>query len=184
MRTQAAELGSLGSLMSVPVGGQIAGPYSALPVVPGAVFDWADGGLIDRSTYAAFYAAQGGSAHVYNGGVDPGSNKVRKPDKRGRVAIGADNFGQGAAGRLTVFNRALGQNGGEERHQNTVSELANHSHQIPMFSANAGHGYFASYVQASDGWTGIGSLSPTQGADFPHNNLQPYEIDTIIVRIA
>ncbi|HEX4501084.1 MAG TPA: phage tail protein, partial [Scandinavium sp.] len=43
--------------------------------------DWlvADGRLIDRTTYAEFYNRTG---HAYNGGVDPGGNKVRIPDKR------------------------------------------------------------------------------------------------------
>src|SRR4051812_9818380 len=74
--------------MLVPVGGLLAYAGSGDPAGGGWLL--ADGRLIDRTTYLAFFTAVG---HAYNGGVDPGSNKVRLPDKRGRGSIGADNMG-------------------------------------------------------------------------------------------
>jgi microcystin-dependent protein len=106
-------------------------PYAgiALPDPPGAAaYAWADGGLIDRTTYATFFSRV---QHAYNGGVDPGSNMVRLPDKRGRVSIGADSMGQGAANRLTAaagHPNAQGQSGGEERHTQATAEVGGHGH--------------------------------------------------------
>lgn len=99
-------------------------PYAGQGDPPGGVWVLADGRLIDKTAYAGFFAATG---HAYNGGVDPGSNKVRIPDKRGRVPVGADNMGTalGAAGRLPSSNRGRGQSGGAEVHGHTVNS---HSH--------------------------------------------------------
>lgn len=127
----------------VPIGVPI--PYGGSSLPAGGRWDWADGGLINKTTYSEFFGALG---HVYNGGVDPGSNMVRKPDKRGRVSVGADNFGQGAAGRLPNSNRVLGQSGGAERHQHTV---ASHAHYVPaVIVANAGGGNFVGLATTLD----------------------------------
>jgi microcystin-dependent protein len=103
--------------------------YAGTVDPPGGRWLLADGRLISRTTPggAAFFAR---AAHAYNGGVDPGSNQVRIPDKRGRVSVGADTMGtaQGAASRLPNSNRARGQNGGEERHTLALGEAPSHSH--------------------------------------------------------
>lgn len=106
---------------------------------PGGIFLLADGRLVDKTTYAAYFALVG---HKYNGGVDPGSNKVRIQDKRGRVTVGADNMGttQGAANRLPNSNRVAGQNGGEERHTLTIAELAAHNHNGATGTGSTGAG--------------------------------------------
>jgi hypothetical protein len=100
----------LGAL--VPIGGELG--YWGTSDPSGGRFLLADGRLIDRATPAgaAFYAEVG---HACNGGVDPGANKVRIPDSRGRVSVGTDNMGtaQGAANRLTTNNQR-GQTGGAE----------------------------------------------------------------------
>lgn len=156
----------------------------------GVTFLLADGRLISRTTYAAFY---GKSGHKYNGGADPGSSQVRIPDKRGRVSIGEDNMGtaQGAANRIPNSNRVHGQNGGEERHTLSVAELATHKHELVD---SVGTFAFVSYVAGGVGGatasappTGYnnGSLSVGfAGSSTPHNNMSPYEVDNYIVRIA
>lgn len=226
----AADIGS----MIVPIGGLIAYAGTDLPPIGigGAEWDWADGGLIDVATHAAFAASVG---HAYNGGVDPGGGKVRKPDKRGRVSVGADSFGlTGAANRIPNSPRARGQNGGEERHLQTAAEVAAHSHNagtlkdpstatggeaahthgvspgeyVPahasgfyITSVNAGQ---AHAVVAVNGLTGlVNNLSTGAGSSHAHttaehaitgatavspaaaaaNVLQPYEVDTYLVRV-
>jgi microcystin-dependent protein len=160
----------------------------------GITFLLADGRLISRTTYAAFFARSG---HKYNGGVDPGSSMVRIPDKRGRVTVGPDNMGtvQGAASRLPNSNRAAGQNGGEERHGLTVAELAAHGHGASYsafagraYSGNTGLGETTAYLTGANGFTGLGAGSAititSQGSGTPHNVMQPYEVDPVIVRVA
>lgn len=125
--------------IAVPLGGYIATAATGDP--DGGYFLLADGRLIDKTTYATFFSAVG---HAYNGGVDPGSNQMRIPDRRGRGGIGADNMGtgQGAAGRLPNSSRARGQNGGAERHQHAVAShlhgLAGHVHETLMQVTIAG----------------------------------------------
>lgn len=222
--------GGADDIGSVPIGGMIAYAGQALPA--GTKWDWADGGLIDKTTFATFF---GRVQHAYNGGVDPGSNKVRKPDKRGRVSVGADSMGVGAAGRLPNSNRALGQNGGEERHTLAATEAGvsshGHGHDFGVWNGGA-HGHTASggagfmtieqggQIQKRAGTpygTGSGFIGDAvfvpngavladggtnvtpdhthvlgggvinhggQAATNPHNNLQPYEVDNYIVRVA
>jgi microcystin-dependent protein len=101
---------------------------------PGGIYVQPDGRLIDRTTYAEFYAVTG---HKYNGGVDPGSNKVKIPDRRGRTGVGPDDMGtaQGAASRV-LTSALAGQSGGEEKHALTLAELAAHAHSPGTLSTN------------------------------------------------
>jgi hypothetical protein len=105
--------------MFVPIGTIV--PFAGTALPPGGRWDWADGGLIDRTTYADFFAAV---QHAYNGNLDPGSNKVRKPDKRGRSSIGAINFGPTGAGPATNARAqvARGVGAGEVNHQLAAGE--------------------------------------------------------------
>jgi microcystin-dependent protein len=158
----------------------------------------ADGRLIDRTTYAAFFGRVG---HKYNGGVDPGSNMVRLPDRRGRVSVGADDMGtaQGAAGRIPNSNRAAGQNGGAEQHGHTVN---NHDHTMTAHSHNLGvGGPSASYAGGGSsapglavasnththGGSTVDSSTPQTGGSSPGTNsafsMQPYVVDSVIVRV-
>jgi microcystin-dependent protein len=218
-------------------------PYAGatLPPAIGGVqrWAWADGSLIDRTVYTAFFSRVG---HAYNGGVDPGGTpaKVKLPDKRGRVPAGADNFGAGAANRLLTHaarvNAAAilrGAGGGEDYHTLAALEGSvngngttnapdiNHTHGVTSgFSTNHVHGYThtaqvvagvagqaggaqvvrAGYEDAfntgganvdhshNTGWmdrsnTHAHTLN-SQGANNSHINLQPFELDFYIVRIA
>jgi hypothetical protein len=62
-------------------------------------YEYADGGAINRTTYAEYFALVG-TAH----GAGNGSTTFNKPDKRGRVTLGMDNMGtgQGSANRVTA----------------------------------------------------------------------------------
>lgn len=170
--------GELFGFEQFPIGAIVAYAGTTLPA--GSKFDWADGGLINKITYATFFTRVG---HAYNGGVDPGSNMVRKPDKRGRVPVGADNFGAtGDAARIFNSNRLRGQNGGEERHTLLTANMPSHTHI-------ESHTDGGSMQNLSGGPTNrlyqTGMTTPTgaTGGGGPHNNLQPYEIDNYLVRI-
>lgn len=181
----------------IPVGFIVFDSGTSLPSIAGWVWDYADGGLIDKTTYAAFFGRVG---HGYNGGVDPGSNKVRKPDHRGRGPVGPDTMGTspysgaaGAAGRLTVpagHQNAIGQTGGEERHTQLLSELVSHYHD---HAGETGQTHPNEVGNDSDhfevGWGGAnrqttGTRSQPQGSGQPFNVTQPYQVDAVYVRIA
>ncbi|MET0604186.1 MAG: hypothetical protein ABW167_19535 [Baekduia sp.] len=176
----------------------------------------AEGRLIASASYPVYDAQAGGKAiagktHKYNGGVDPGGGMVRIPDKRGRASVGADNMGtaQGAASRLTTakgHNNAHGQNGGAERHQLVIAEMAAHNHSgvsgAPSTVAH-NHGFQAVALSGGSGTEAFqggsnnrndngffsGGLSThthsiaSQGGDGEHNNMGPYEVDNVIVRV-
>jgi microcystin-dependent protein len=160
-----------------PIGGML--PYAGNGDPAGGDWLLADGRLIDRTTYSAFYTAVG---HIYNGGVDPGSNKVRIPDKRGRASIGADNMAtaQGAAGRLPNSNRARGENGGEERHTLTSAEVPNLT--VATGSASVPETSPTVTVLAQPGTGGPVDLTASGGGG-AHTNMQPYECDNWLVRV-
>jgi microcystin-dependent protein len=87
------------------------------------------------------------------------------PDLRGRTVISA-----GSGSGLT--NRNVGDTGGEEDHQLTESELASHSHTIPLT---------ATTLALEPGEVTVTTPIPilTQntgntGGDSPHNNMQPF----------
>jgi microcystin-dependent protein len=146
----------------------------------------ADGRLVDRTVHATFFSRFG---HTFNGGVDPGSNMVRIPDLRGRVAVGADNMGtaQGTANRLSAAD-TLGAAAGAQLHTLTLAETPSHNH--PPSSAELGDfvhravGAFGSLVGGS-GTTAFEHTSGTgfAGGGIAHNNMQPYQIVNYIVRV-
>jgi microcystin-dependent protein len=186
----------------VPIGLPMLWPGSALPVVPlpageSAVpgttpeFAWADGGLIDRTTYVAFFGVVG---HVYNNGVDPGSNQCRKPDKRGRFLSGADDFGSaaGAAGRMINFG-ARGNGSGLEVVTLGVTEIPAHAHEQgteDYLGSGAPFGVGANldnsgaaFGKGAAGQLGVASTASVGGGN-SHQNKPPYQNDHVIVRIA
>jgi microcystin-dependent protein len=168
-----------------PIGSVVA--YSGTGDPAGGNWMLADGRLVDKTTYADFFAAVG---HAHNGGADPGSNKVRLPDYRGRSLVAQDNMGtaRGAAGVLTG-NRARGQTGGEEKHTLTVAELANHGHQVPQRITQPGDatpwddGSHVPYVKRTPDFDGNAVGTTSNGGGQSHNNMQPYVVDNVIVRV-
>lgn len=182
-----------------PVGAEMA--YAGTTDPDGGQFVLADGRLIDRTVHAEFFAKAG---HAYNGGVDPGGNMVRIPDKRGRASVGADDMGtaQGAAGRLPNSNRVRGQAGGVERVTLTVPELPSHAHPVsdpghthlPAAGGNFLNGTLGAGTQIPGAGNGIVSSLQTAaavtgisiqnaGGGGAHTNMQPYEVGNVIVRV-
>lgn len=180
---------------AAPIGSCI--PYCMANEPTDGRWSLADGGLIDRTVYSAFFA---GAGNAYNGGVDPGSNKVRKPDKRGRGSVGADSMGTSAAsggptgnaGRLTTLVghlNARGQNGGAERYALATTEIPAHAH-LDNYNALMGFPPGDHYAFAQSSGPADFYLSHNQtggqpaGGGLPHENMSPYEVDLWIVRIA
>jgi microcystin-dependent protein len=108
--------------------GGVLPPTTALPT--GSILDFAgslapggfllcDGAAVDRTIYAALYAALGSDMSPW--GQGDGSSTFNVPDLRGRVPVGA-----GTGSGLT--NRALAATGGEENHALSIAELAAHTH--------------------------------------------------------
>lgn len=91
------------------------GPVANMP----AGYLACDGSLVSSTQYASLFSAIGSSWNT--GGESAGI--FRLPDFRGRVPVGA-----GTGTGLTP--RTIGQIGGEENHQLTVSELAVHDHVL------------------------------------------------------
>jgi microcystin-dependent protein len=190
-----AEGGDDPVLGQLPIGAVIAYAGSVLP--SGGAFAWADGSLVDKTTFATLFGRVG---HTYNGGVDPGSNKMRLPDKRGRALAGADNYGVGAASRMGT---ARGAGAGANTHSHTVNAhshtVNSHSHPL-IFSGGpssvqnieyAGGGAVLTLASSSHGHgfpgptgnTAPGTDAPTPGTN-AINHLPPHEADNVIVRIA
>ena len=175
-----------------PIGSQL--PWSGLGDPADTDYLLADGRLVSAATYAGFLQVAG---HVHNGGVDPGGGLVRLPDKRGRVAVGADNMGTatGAAGRLPNSLRARGQSGGAERHALAVAEMPSHTHDslggtlfIGMLNLFGGiNNTNAALHSQGDGYRNAsGALygnTAATGGSAAHNNMPPYECDNWIVRV-
>jgi microcystin-dependent protein len=94
---------------------------------------------ISRTTYATLYTIMG---TTYGSGN--GSTTFNLPDLRGRAAIGPDNMGGGAAGRVAAATSA-GYSGGVEsvtlththttgNHTLTIAEIPAHSHTVSIYT--------------------------------------------------
>lgn len=137
----------------------------------------ADGSSYLREDYPDLYAALD-SAFI----VD--ADNFTTPDLRGRAAIGA-----GEGNDLT--ERFVGEDGGEETHQLTASEMPSHSHSVidpghthTLTNSRVfgpGGGTFAPYSgaytwifepQTSSATTGI--TLGSAGSDGAHNNMMPF----------
>jgi microcystin-dependent protein len=172
----------------VPIGGQLPYVFNADP--PGGQWLLADGRLVAIADYPELDLLIGPNAPVgarwrYSGGITPGAGLMRLPDKRGRVSVGADNMGTGAAGRLTRIARNTGNTGGEEYHTLTTPEMPAHTHAAsPYYSQASG-----SLAAPGSVGTGLGLTenavgpSGSTGGGMAHENMPPYEADPWIVRV-
>jgi microcystin-dependent protein len=137
----------------------------------------ADGRTLSSTSYPVLdaligAAAPAGRTHLWNGGTSPGSGLFRIPDYRGRARVGPDNMGtaRGAANVIPNSNRALAQSGGEERHTLTGDELPG-----AVIEQGAGT-FFATLVEGA-------GVNVDTGLGHAHNNMQPYAVENVLVRI-
>jgi len=171
----------------IPIGSIVA--FAGINLPANGRWVWADGGLIDRTTYSAFMSAVG---HAYNGGVDPGGNSVRVPDKRGRLSVGAVSMPGGGTGGAAPgrSQAARGTNGGASTVQLLAAEsgLPDHVH-VPKqyqfaewrpgdaFGPGPGAAILPQFADTTTGST------TTQNAAQAHQNMPPFEADNYIVRV-
>lgn len=130
-----------------------------------------DGSAISRREYADLFNVIG---TTYGSGN--GSTTFNIPDLKGRVAVGAGNFGD------NVHFFTLGDIGGEFEHTLTVDEMPSHSHNLAMANAGndrveeAGYSSGVNQNQATD------KAIKSAGGSQPHNNLQPFIVLNYIIK--
>lgn len=140
----------------VPIGGQL--PYAGSGDPAGGRWLLCDGRTVLQADYPVLFSRL---SHRY--GADPGGGGFILPDKRGRVSVGADDFGtaRGAAGNLpsrTSPQRATGQKWGADTVQLAAVEsgVATHGHSNNIGTANCGtlnHTHAVSDPGHAHGWS-------------------------------
>lgn len=120
-----------------------------------------DGGTVDRTAFAALFAVLGTTF-----GAGDGATTFHLPDLRGRFPVGV-----GTGPGLTA--RALGAQGGEEKHTLTPAEMPKHSHTV---ATDVSNGSNPNILAANQGVSAYNGYRPTTeaGGDQPHNTLPPF----------
>lgn len=166
-----SRLSSLESKL-VPVGCVM--PYAGTTAPGGWLL--CDGSAVSRTTYGDLLGVIGTAF-----GAGDGSTTFNVPDLRGRVAVGKDNMGGTAANRVTGAG-TQGATGGAQTHTLSVGEMPSHEHGS---FENAGGGYYnwtyAVQSTLSSYITPYPQTGPTGGGG-AHNNLQPYQVLTYIIK--
>lgn len=177
------------SLLAVmPIGAVIAFAGSAAPnPTPDATFLLCYGQTVSRADYATLFDRLG-TAY----GAGNGTTTFALPDLRGRVAVGKDDMGGAAAGRMTVgvsgiAGATLGAAGGDQRLHNHTHGVTDPGHDHAINGANsigadtsgmsAGVGPFSG--NTSSATTGISIQSAGAGSA---QNVQPSLVLNYLIR--
>lgn len=183
-------------------GGMVRAQMSSSAAIPaGVILDYGgttapagwlicDGLAVSRSTYSDLFIALG--THF---GVGDGVTTFNLPDLRGRVAVGLDNMGAGAAARLTAGTgpqnhpALLGSTGGEENHANTVGQLPAHDHGglsglsvLVTDGTNTPAGTSGGPVTKPTSSVVFSTSNTGQMTGAAHNNMPPYQACTKIIK--
>ena len=97
-------------------------------------------------------------------------------DSTGRVPVGLDTSD-------TDFN-AIGKTGGEKTHTLTKNEMPSHNHQLGINGGSDTGAQFTYNYASGKRFYGGDDLIANTGGGQAHNNLQPYKVFAIWVRIA
>lgn len=154
----------------------------------------ADGRAISRTTFAALFALWGTTY-----GAGDGSTTFNIPDLRGRVVVGGNNASlpNGASGSYST--RALAATGGAETHTLITAELPAHSHTLTdpghYHSPQTGTNFLTTggtgeSTTGGDGGSSLATSTDTTGitvnntgSDTAHNNMQPFLVLNMIVKV-
>lgn len=162
---------------TLPVGSIIA--YSSDTIPNGWLL--CDGSSFSATSYPELFEIIG----VTYGYDDERNPKL--PDLRGRVVVGK----KAATSSTDTDFSELGKAGGEKAHTLTVSEMANHTHDVAIAVNNTVAGgaryYFNSAGTTSAPFTDTAAWSNSltakaTGGGQAHNNLQPYLVENFIIK--
>lgn len=133
-----------------------------------------NGQAVPRSTYSALFNEIGTTF-----GAGNGSTTFNVPDIRDRSPLGARDMGATDAARVSNYDTALGDTGGEDQHTLTEAEMPSHAHAQDGGN-NAG-------TSTQDFRSGSGenlrsNTSSSTGGDAPHNNMHPFLALNFIIK--
>jgi microcystin-dependent protein len=160
---------------SVPIGGMMDWPWAADDIPDKYMLPY--GQAISRALYPDLHSIAQSAGYPYGNG--DGTTTFNLPDFRGRIAIGKDDMGGTAAGRITIAGSGMdgtiiGNAGGDEDTVLTISQIPSHSHPLadpghihPI--ADPGHAHTEEGVQQHPSASGG---SPTTGGRGAHGQLQ------------
>lgn len=154
-------------------------------LVAGAAFKGEKRVIVDfDGTFLNNFDASGlGIASPYIGwALGNGNNDA--PDYRGRTGIGAGRYTSPIDGQQIDYvagNKTAGYTyGGEDRHKLTIPEMPKHSHNSkePDDSNNFDNGSATRF-----GDFPVTRATSETGGDLPHNNMQPYVVEHVIIKL-
>lgn len=163
-----------GSDLSVTVSGAIVGEIRMWATnTPPSGWLSCDGSAISRTTYETLFNTLGVTY-----GAGDGSTTFNLPDSRGRSPLGKGQ-GDTAEGGGTGTTRALGDEGGAEKHSLTSAENGPHTHSYTDNRVAAIPGG----VQAGSGINGLDESKTTgsSGSGTAHNNMHPFFVVDYII---
>lgn len=147
---------NLASLLMPPTGSLF--PFAGATAPTGYLM--CDGSEVSRTTYATLYAVTGDAY-----GAGDGATTFNLPNLIDRIPIGAGS------------SYAIGSTGGEATHTLSEAELAPHRHWDGGVSVGPAIGY-----GAPAGPFGLFGLSQSTGGGAAHNNVQPYQAFSYIIK--
>lgn len=117
-----------------------------------------DGQAVSRTTYSDLFGVLG---TTYGNG--DGSTTFNLPDFRGKSPLGANRSGLPNGGDGSFTTRSEGDTGGEEDHQLTEAELANHTHGNGSLAADSNGNHNHNTVRNGNNNTSSPSVGSNEG---------------------
>lgn len=144
---------------------------------------WADGRAISRTTYSELFEIIGTTY-----GAGDGSTTFNIPDKRERVSIMYKENSTNGTTDATLGT--LGAKGGEFKHTQTVSEMAEHNHDNILVTGgilslnSEGSDAFKIETASSSANSQVNALyTSSNGSSTPFNVMQPYFVCNYIIKV-
>lgn len=149
------------SVPIIPVGGTIEWDYLSTSIPSWSVLPY--GQALSRTGFPTLFSLA--QAAGFPHGTGDGSNTFNIADKRGRVSVGKDDMGGGAANRITVAvsgvsGATLGAVCGAEGVSITTAQMPSHTHGV----SDPSHGHGVSQSGHSHSYVNPGNDLGTGGA--------------------